>query len=89
MIPARSYLMVRDVALYEYISSLCHISRSETSRLSGGTHKNKRRRYVLKIWRSCSITICGTSLAIVVQYVSMQGTGCSTLLEYWFIDVVS
>ncbi|XP_075650549.1 uncharacterized protein LOC142621123 isoform X2 [Castanea sativa] len=44
MIPARSYLMVRDVALYEYISSLCHISRSETSRLSGGTHKNKRRR---------------------------------------------
>ncbi|KAK4572862.1 hypothetical protein RGQ29_031029 [Quercus rubra] len=44
MIPARSYLMLRDMALYEYISSLCHISRSETSRLSGGTPKMKRRR---------------------------------------------
>ncbi|XP_041009916.1 uncharacterized protein LOC121254019 [Juglans microcarpa x Juglans regia] len=44
ILPARSYLTVRDVRFYEYLSSLRLISRSEASRLSEGTEKTRRRR---------------------------------------------
>ncbi|XP_012078225.1 uncharacterized protein LOC105638926 isoform X2 [Jatropha curcas] len=44
VVPSRAYMTIKGDALYEYLSSLSHISRSEASRLSEDANKNKRRR---------------------------------------------
>ncbi|KAF2291400.1 hypothetical protein GH714_023675 [Hevea brasiliensis] len=44
VVPSRAYMTIKGDAFYEYLSSLGHISRSESSRLSEGDGKNKRRR---------------------------------------------
>ncbi|CAM8942756.1 unnamed protein product [Rhodiola kirilowii] len=44
IVPPRSYMNVRGEALHEYRSSMNNISRSETSRLSAGVDRTKRRR---------------------------------------------
>ncbi|XP_050212317.1 uncharacterized protein LOC126662589 isoform X2 [Mercurialis annua] len=44
MVPPRVSMGIKDVPFCEYLSSLGHMSRSESSRVSEGVNKNKRRR---------------------------------------------
>ena len=46
IVPSKSYLSTKGDALYEYLSSLGQISRSEASRLSENLDKTKQKRYV-------------------------------------------
>lgn len=47
IVPSRSYLALKGIAVNEYLSSMRDISRSEASRLSENIDKLKKRRYVL------------------------------------------
>ncbi|XP_010999406.1 PREDICTED: uncharacterized protein LOC105107249 [Populus euphratica] len=44
IVPSRAYMTMKGDAFYEYQSSLCHIARSDTSRLSASIVRTKGRR---------------------------------------------
>lgn len=44
IVPSRAYMTMKGDAFYEYQSSLCHIARSEASRLSASIVRTKGRR---------------------------------------------
>ncbi|CAO2834492.1 unnamed protein product [Amaranthus hypochondriacus] len=54
VVPLKCYLTTRGNALVDYLSSLAHISRSETSRVAEASAKSKRRVRILKNYLSTS-----------------------------------
>ncbi|XP_057531621.1 uncharacterized protein LOC130809815 isoform X3 [Amaranthus tricolor] len=54
VVPLKCYLTTRGNALVDYLSSLAHISRSETSRVAEASAKSKRRVRIVKNYLSSS-----------------------------------
>lgn len=77
IVPARSYLSTRGDSLYEYVSTLGHISRSETSRLLESNEKTRLRRVRIaqNYLSSGAMMLSPDDISLLGQYSSYKKDG--------------